>query len=622
MCRDAATGWCILRSRALLAALVLSAGWHNAGCSDSPAAPPEVSQPTTLCPEAAPSGLVFCASFGDSFNQRLVNTGGELRLENGASLTAGRLGQALLVDGVDDRAVLDSFSMGASIVTVEAWVRPDGTQVPWATVIDFAPGEGFWVGTSPLGTGWEFWVGPQNVWAESTLVLGGWHHLAGVFDWNAQRMRLYINGALYNEGDITDPLLDGPAPLALGAPLNPPPEIDYFRGAVDEVMVWASARSPTEICSDAGGTPSTGGCQLPDVASLPPPAEVTACDGVPAWLATYRDNYASGLDPTLITAANDFVAAYTPVNPAFVPAAEAWITLGTTGLVYDRLELVCLAYLQAAAIDPTNAVALSNAAMCALLLDDFLAAQTLLDCSLSIVPNNAAAHVNQAYLDYWSGDPYAALAELDAAIAAEPRNYEWPYQALNLAAELGDMSAATSYGSMLPPSSGSTAGYRQTLPPSNGSQIGYCCPCAEGAGSYPTASDCTSACQVSLACFTNICALTGDCSLNLLSLFSASFQMCYPPSGAQVCLEVDTDGNVQLTVGGSLWNGFLGASAGVSYNIISGNVAFVVEVEAEGRELSFTMEPGGNVQGAVGFEPAALPGQLNFNASAAARLIY
>lgn len=228
--------------------------------------------------------------------------------------------------------------------------------------------------------------------------------------------------------------------------------------------------------------------------------------------------------------------------------------------------------------DPDNPVTLNNAATCMFFLDEWADAYRFLECSLYLEPQNGSAIANMANYEYtYEGNLEAALDLYERAKAADPQNPEWAYQAMQVALELGDTDTASDMLADLPAPSGASNGYRGVGTGDGSSTGSFCCPC-DPPTTYSNISDCTAACSATVSCFVGICAFNADCGGDPGLPLSFGIKLCYPPSGAQICITMDTSGNVGFLVGVSVLNGFLGVGTGFSYNVINQHVNFVVDV--------------------------------------------
>ncbi len=153
-------------------------------------------------------------------------------------------GTALRFDGVDDSVVVPTvagLAPGNTPHTIEAWVR--AAALPslrsWPLVLGNATnGAHHWLigsnGTMQIGV---YGATPQQV--NPTLPVGVWTHLAAAFD--GTTLRVYQNGSLV--GSVAASFNLQGLPLTLGwVGLE-----NGFVGALDEVRIWNTARTQTQI---------------------------------------------------------------------------------------------------------------------------------------------------------------------------------------------------------------------------------------------------------------------------------------------------------------------------------------------------------------------------------------
>ncbi len=184
----------------------------------------------------------------------------------------GKVGQAIMLDGLDDYVAIDNFSYadrGLTEVSVCAWIRTnvEDNQI----IVSFDRNE-YWRleingdGAGPGEAAWDVMTDTGQVDYESS---GGsttrvdddqWHHVAGVFD----------NGkvTLYIDGNPQTPAFGGPT-FGSGTPrfgyvglgsestefnLEPRTPASFFNGSVDDVRIYERALSDGEVAGLAGRT--------------------------------------------------------------------------------------------------------------------------------------------------------------------------------------------------------------------------------------------------------------------------------------------------------------------------------------------------------------------------------
>jgi hypothetical protein len=217
-----------------------------------------------------PAGLVLHYAFeGNTNDSAGANHGTGF---GSPTYVMGRVGQAIMLDGLDDYVAIDNFSYGSdghAEVSVCAWIRTsvEDNQI----IVSFDRNE-YWRleingdGAGPGKVAWDVMTSTGQVDYESS---GGattrvdddqWHHVAGVFD----------NGTatLYIDGNPQRPASGGPT-YGTGTPrfgyvglgsestefnLEPRTPASYFTGSVDDVRIYDRALTDGEVAGLAGRT--------------------------------------------------------------------------------------------------------------------------------------------------------------------------------------------------------------------------------------------------------------------------------------------------------------------------------------------------------------------------------
>ncbi len=162
---------------------------------------------------------------------------------------------AVKLDGVNDfLGVTDNSALNpSSVFTVEAWIKAD----KWENSIYSGvivgkqatnPDRGYCLTVGKNGRA-EFTISINGQWkAVNTPAIMGlnvWYHLAGVYDGSS--LKLYINGSLQNTLDISSGNHDPASGSAMRLGDNPTWSGRNFEGSIDEVRIWETARTQTEI---------------------------------------------------------------------------------------------------------------------------------------------------------------------------------------------------------------------------------------------------------------------------------------------------------------------------------------------------------------------------------------
>src|SRR6185312_8848886 len=86
--------------------------------------------------------------------------------------------------------------------------------------------------------------------AAGVVKAGQWIHFAGVMDRDSGTMRSYVNGVLAGTGTVGTLNAASAAnddPLLIGQTAESDASFTPFKGTVDELRLWSTARSDTEI---------------------------------------------------------------------------------------------------------------------------------------------------------------------------------------------------------------------------------------------------------------------------------------------------------------------------------------------------------------------------------------
>jgi hypothetical protein len=142
----------------------------------------------------------------------------------------------------------------ASAITLEAWVKADSYGAnSWDNVIISKDGwgtgnQGYTLRTGAGGV-LSFNFSSAGVWKEvlstATMTIGNWYHVAGTYD--GLNMRIYINGVEQNSLAFSGSITNGTYDLTIGKMSYLTGGTRYFDGQIDEVKIWSSALTQTQI---------------------------------------------------------------------------------------------------------------------------------------------------------------------------------------------------------------------------------------------------------------------------------------------------------------------------------------------------------------------------------------
>lgn len=164
---------------------------------------------------------------------------------------------ALHFDGVDDHVKIDTVQDAifdfAGDFTIEAWVKPNGGF--WPSVVskfDNIGGlrYGFWFGIAGGGTvGMQVFDGTAGTWptayGTTNIQDDMWHHIAGVMQ--SDTLKVFVDGVMEGFVLATTPVFNDHA-MWLGNDA----ENDIFKGTMDRVRIWNTARTEAEIFTNKG----------------------------------------------------------------------------------------------------------------------------------------------------------------------------------------------------------------------------------------------------------------------------------------------------------------------------------------------------------------------------------
>jgi hypothetical protein len=220
-------------------------------------------------------GLVLALGFEETSGNPVVDSSPAPMsgtISGATRVAAGRIGRALLFDGVNDWVtVTDTTGSKLDLttgMTVEAWVNPTAAS-GWTTVVmkergsagegllayglygrDGAPRSGGTVGpagylrTNPVATTTD-----RGARGTAAIPLNTWTHLATTYDGTS--LRVYVNGVLAGTTAGSGSINVANGALRIGgnnsAPLG---QGEFYKGLIDEVRIYNRALSASEIAAD------------------------------------------------------------------------------------------------------------------------------------------------------------------------------------------------------------------------------------------------------------------------------------------------------------------------------------------------------------------------------------
>src|SRR4029450_8900023 len=118
---------------------------------------------------------------------------------------------------------------------------------PWQAIVTKGDGWGLtrFQETSQLAFRTQRGLEFQELGGSTPLELNRWYHAAAVFD-GSQKL-LYLDGVLDASAPLSEPIEANDFPVVIGA--NAAQTNRAFRGQMDSVRLWSSARTGQEIAA-------------------------------------------------------------------------------------------------------------------------------------------------------------------------------------------------------------------------------------------------------------------------------------------------------------------------------------------------------------------------------------
>jgi hypothetical protein len=147
-----------------------------------------------------------------------------------------------------------SADLNPASFTIECWANVTGGDGNYRAPLsnrDEGPAAGY-ILYAAAGNDWEFWdgTGSGGAWVISVgpgIVDGQWAHLVGTFDATRSNQVLYVNGQMVASQSNVWINLNHARPLRIGAGVNEMPPLFFFNGGIDEVAVYNSPLSTTQV---------------------------------------------------------------------------------------------------------------------------------------------------------------------------------------------------------------------------------------------------------------------------------------------------------------------------------------------------------------------------------------
>ncbi|MFT3677753.1 MAG: T9SS type A sorting domain-containing protein [Chitinophagaceae bacterium] len=173
-----------------------------------------------------------------------------------------RWGYQLSFDGTNDYFTANTVStaVSGSSWTIEFWFRSSRTVTYTESILAFNPSDGtnrIEIGVGP-STGNKMYIyspnsSPGTLYGSTATSINTWYHVAVTFNSATRVIQLYLNGS--NTADVTRTLpaadvVQNTDKFSLGQEWDNASASGFFAGQLDEVRVWNSIRSNTQITTN------------------------------------------------------------------------------------------------------------------------------------------------------------------------------------------------------------------------------------------------------------------------------------------------------------------------------------------------------------------------------------
>jgi PKD repeat protein len=246
-------------------------------------------------PTPPPPGLVASYAFEEGTGTTLTDrsrNGHNGTISGAAWSAAGKYGNALLFDGVDDLvSVADSNLLDLTTgMTIEGWLRPTTSGTSFRTFVIKEDGSShvyrIYANTSALAPRAQAAIagGVRSATGTTALPVNVWSHVAATYD--GTTLRLWVNGNEVANVVKAPSIATSTGAFRIGGRSVSPGE--FFAGLVDDVRVYNVALTQAQIQADMN-TPVAPDTSPPVVSSVAPAAGATGVLPSAAVQATFNE---------------------------------------------------------------------------------------------------------------------------------------------------------------------------------------------------------------------------------------------------------------------------------------------------------------------------------------------
>lgn len=217
---------------------------------------------------------------------------------------------AVALDGTGTlEAPYDVASNPAGSFSVEFWMEPSGRSNDFQSLVTSrdAPAKGYVFYVTPANSAapnqLQFWLGNGTTWmtvAGPTVQVGGRYHVVGSYNAATAAMVLYVNGVAVGSRGAAGFVRNTTRPLRLGAGTTEGIPGLFFKGMLDEVVIYPRALFPADATvryAYAAAPLCLANQRVANHACVPcPPGHINAAGDDPNLTATVCDVWVCALN--------------------------------------------------------------------------------------------------------------------------------------------------------------------------------------------------------------------------------------------------------------------------------------------------------------------------------------